>query len=368
MPSQPIAPEHLELDTENPRFGLSEKATQHDALKFLFETSDIKELWLSINANGFLDFEPLVAWQPDKAVERYVVVEGNRRLAAVKTLLDPSLITEFSKTAVPEVSERAAPTLETLPVSVIQNKDDADEYIGFRHVNGARTWDPIPKAKFSLKLLSKLRQKPNLSDQERIAILSQQIGDQPTQLIRNMFAFMILQQADEKGLIPDDLLERKRNDFSHLYSILSNPDTREYIGLGAAALKASQIKENPIPETHLKKLGNLMNWLFGSPDGEEKSLISRQGQDRPALQKVIAHPEALSSLEHTRDFQHARQLSGVDSDEWMDKVYKIDVNVQSVWSETADIAPNLQVDEKAKTSKKINSAISKLGLIDQLLK
>ena len=205
MPSQPIKPQHLELDTENPRFGLSEKATQHDALKFLFETSDIKELWLSINANGFLDFEPLVAWQPDKSVERYVVVEGNRRLAAVKTLLDPSLISEFSKAAVPELSDKAAATLSTLPVSVIENKDDADEYIGFRHVNGARTWDPIPKAKFSLKLLNKLRQNADLSDQDRIAILSQQIGDQPTQLIRNMFAFMILQQAGQNGLIPDDV-------------------------------------------------------------------------------------------------------------------------------------------------------------------
>ncbi|MEL7691909.1 ParB/Srx family N-terminal domain-containing protein [Citromicrobium bathyomarinum] len=358
----------MELDIENPRFGLSEKASQQDALKFLFETSDLRELWHSINANGFLDYEPLVAWRPDKDVERYVVVEGNRRLAAVKTLLNPELIAGFSKTAVPSLTEKAKPTLETLPVTVIENKDDADEYIGFRHVNGARTWDPIPKARFSLKLLTKLRKKDALSEQDRIAILSQQIGDQPTQLVRNMFAFMVLKQADELGLLPENFLQRPKNDFSHLYSILSNPETRAYIGLGLSAIKPEQIQTNPIPATHKKKLGYLMDWLFGSADGENPSLIRSQGQDRPVLQKIIACEKAVETLEQTRDFEYARQLSGADNQDWMTKVFKIERDAQTIWNDAGEIADNLEIDEKEKSSKKIASAISKLTSIDKLLK
>ena len=353
---------------ENPRFGLSEKATQHDALKFLFETSDIRELWLSINANGFLDYEPLVAWQPDKADERYIVVEGNRRLAAVQTLLDPDLIANFSKTTVPALAEKAKSTLAKLPVTVIAEKDDADEYIGFRHVNGARTWDPIPKARFSLKLLTKLRKQANLSEQDRIAILSQQIGDQPTQLVRNMFAFMVLKQADEKGLLPENFLERQKNDFSHLYSILSNPDTRAYIGLGMSAIKPEQIQPNPIPELYLKKLGYLMDWLFGSADGEQPSLIKSQGQDRPVLQKIIACERAVETLEQTRDFDYARQLSGVDNQDWMTKVFKIERDAQSIWNDAGEIVDNLEIDEKDKSSKKIISTVNKLNSIEKLLK
>lgn len=368
MASQQIDPQYLELDTENPRFGLSEKASQQDALKFLFETSDIRELWLSINANGFLDYEPLVAWQPDKGTERYIVVEGNRRLAAVKTLLKPDLIADFSKTSVPQISDKAKATLKSLPVTVIANKDDADEYIGFRHVNGSRTWDPIPKARFSLKLLTKLRKQANLSEQERIAILSQQIGDQPTQLIRNMFAFMVLKQADAKGLLPENFLQRPKNDFSHLYSILSNPDTRAYIGLGLSAIKPEQIQENPVPASHLKKLGYLMDWLFGSADGMSPSLIRSQGQDRPILQRVIACERAVETLEQTRDFDYARQLSGVDNQDWMTKVFKIERDAQAIWNDAGEIVFNLAIDEKDKSSTKIASTIQKLTSIDKLLK
>lgn len=367
MPSQQIAPDELELDVENPRFGLSEKATQQDALKFLFETSDLRELWHSINANGFLDYEPLVAWQPDRNVEQYVVVEGNRRLAAVKTLLNPDLITGFSKTSVPALSEKAKATLDKLPVTVIENKDDADEYIGFRHVNGARTWDPIPKARFSLKLLTKLRKRDDLVEQERIAILSQQIGDQPTQLVRNMFAFMVLKQADGLGFLPENFLERPKNDFSHLYSILSNPETRAYIGLGLSAIKPEQIQASPIPDTHTKKLRYLMDWLFGSADGENPSLIRSQGQDRPVLQRIIASEGAVETLEQTRDFEYARQLSGADNQDWITKVYKIERDAQAIWNDAGEIVDNLEIDDKDKSSKKIGSAINKLASIDKLL-
>lgn len=358
----------LELDVENPRFGLSEKANQQDALKFLFETSDLRELWLSINANGFLDYEPLVAWQPDKSVQRYVVVEGNRRLAAAKTLINPELIAGFSKTAVPPLTDRAAGTIKTLPVTVIENKDDADEYIGFRHVNGARTWDPIPKARFSLKLLNKLRRDADLTEQARIAILAQQIGDQPTQLVRNMFAYMVLKQADEAGLLPENFLERPKNDFSHLYSILSNPDTRAYIGLGLSSIKPEQIKQNPIPSSHIKKLGFLMSWLFGSADGEEPSLIRSQGQDRPVLQKIIASESAVETLEQTRDFDYARQLSGADNQDWMTKIFKIERDAQAIWNDTIEIAIGLKPEDKDKSSKKITSTITKLNAIDKMLK
>ena len=368
MTLQQIKPENLDLDVENPRFGLSEKASQRDALKFLFEKSDLRELWMSINANGFLDYEPLVAWQKDKNVDHYIVVEGNRRLAAVKTLLDPTLIADFSKTTVPPLSEKARPTLASLQVTVIEHKDDADEYIGFRHVNGARTWDPIPKAKFSLKLLSKLRTNKDLSEQERIARLSQQIGDQPTQLVRNMFSFMVLKQAGALSLLTDDFIERPKNDFSHLYSILSNPETRDYIGLGMSPIKPEQIKPDPVPTSHHKKLGYLMNWLFGSPDGEKTSLIKSQGQDRPILQKVIACERAIETLEKTRDFGYARQLSGVDNQDWVTKVFKIERDAHSIWNDAVEIIDNLEIDEKDKSSKKIGSAISKLGSIDKLLK
>ncbi len=363
-----IEPKKLRLDVENPRFGLSVQSSEEDAIQYLCEKHDIRELWYSIVENGFQNYEPLVAWQPDPRVDEYIVVEGNRRLAAVKTLLDPSLVARFSKTSVPEVPPHHIGSLRTLSVTVIADKDSADEYIGFRHVNGARNWEPLPKAKFGLKLLEKLRKDHSISsDKKRVEILARQIGDQPTQITRNLFSYKVIEQARDLGLIQEDFLEQTRNDFSHLYSILSNPDTRKYIGLGEQALQAEQIVDHPIHDSYIGNLRKLMGWLFGSVDGSKPSIIERQGQDRPAHQKIIASPDALVALETTGDFSYAKQISGVDADDWLSLAYGLDRSAQRVWEGSSSVIDDLPLKDREKVQRSIEKAISSLQKISKLL-
>lgn len=362
-----IPSDQLSLDTDNPRFGLAKKASPDEALQFLFENSDIRELWNSIVENGFLPYEPIIAWQPDKSKKEYVVIEGNRRVAAVKTLLNPAMIASFSKTSVPEVPAEHRKSLELLPVVVIDSRDDADQYIGFRHVNGARNWEPLPKARFGLKLLTRLREDASLNDKQRVETLARQIGDNPTQIIRNIFSFKVLEQAMELGMLQEDFLERTKNDFSHLYSILSNPDTREYIGLGRSALAAERIVTNPVPETHYNKLRHLMTWLFGSSDGQVSSIIARQGQDRPALQKVIASSEGLTALEQTGDFAYAKQLAGADADDWLSSVHGLDRSAEKVWSGASRVIDQLSEVDKQQAAKSLREARSKIENLTKVL-
>lgn len=364
-----IEPHKLLLDTENPRFGLAVQATQHDAIRYLFENHDLKELWYSIVENGFQTYEPLVAWQPEPSKEEYIVIEGNRRLAAVKTLLSPEIVSNFSKTAVPQIPTQHKASLDKLAVTVVTSPDEADEYIAFRHVNGARNWEPLPKAKFGLKLLDKLRldQKNYASDKQRIEALARQIGDQPTQLIRNLFAFKVIEQSRDLGILPEDFLEQTRTDFSHLYSILSNPKTREYIGLGTAALRAEQILDHPIPESGIGKLRYLMRWLFGSSDGLTPPVIERQGEDRPALQKVIASSDGLQVLETTGDFKYARQISGADAEDWLSLAYGLDRLAKKVWDSSSDVIDDLAPEDKAKVLKSITDAVGRINKLAKLL-
>ena len=366
MAIQNISPDKLLLDVENPRFGLSESSSQSEALKYLFDTSDIKELWHSIVENGFLPYEPLVAFQVP-GTDKYIVVEGNRRLAAVKSLLKPELIREFSKTSVPSVPSKHQGTLAKLPVTVITNRDDADEYIGYRHVNGSRNWEPLAKARFGLKLLEKLRTKPGMTDKERVDVLARQIGDQPTQITRNLFSYKVLEQAMRLSFLQDNFLEKTKNDFSHLYSILSNPKTRDYIGLGVSALTAEQIQDNPIEESYHNNLAKLMTWLFGSPDGATVSIIKSQGRDRPALQKVIASEQALYRLERTGDFETAKRIAGIDTEDWMSSVFALESRVKVVWDAASDVIDNLSEDEIEKAHQSLSDDISVLQKLLKLL-
>ena len=83
-------PAELFLDPENPRLAGESFSVdaQDDILRWLWRNKSVNELVDSILANGFWGHEELFATEEG---DRWVVVEGNRRLAAVKILLDVDL-------------------------------------------------------------------------------------------------------------------------------------------------------------------------------------------------------------------------------------------------------------------------------------
>ena len=82
----------LHFDRRNPRLflepNLAKDLSDTDFVRLLWRDFAVDEVALSIGSNGFFRHEPLFI-----AVEegRRVVIEGNRRLAAVRLLLDPKL-------------------------------------------------------------------------------------------------------------------------------------------------------------------------------------------------------------------------------------------------------------------------------------
>lgn len=78
----------LVLDLDNPRLGyLSEVRTQTQALQLLINKERVYELAKKISEEGyFVGEEPIICIEKDKKV----VLEGNRRIAALKLLQNPS--------------------------------------------------------------------------------------------------------------------------------------------------------------------------------------------------------------------------------------------------------------------------------------
>ena len=163
-------PDDLLLDTENPRFGLSHATSQDEALEMLVRGSQLKELWDSINLQGWIDFEPLVALA-QQVDGKWTVIEGNRRLAALQTLLDPELLPLNLAKRVPQISLMAQQSLKTqngrkpLNLLLVENRHEADAFIGFKHVNGPASWGSLAKAKFAQTMFQRLvdegKERPN---------------------------------------------------------------------------------------------------------------------------------------------------------------------------------------------------------------
>jgi len=102
----------------------------------------VAEVALSIAANGFWDYEPLVVTNER---DHWVVIEGNRRLAAVKLLCNEAERKRVGATDLPDVSPDLCSELATLPVYA-STRSDIWQYVGFKHINGPQAWQSYSKA------------------------------------------------------------------------------------------------------------------------------------------------------------------------------------------------------------------------------
>jgi hypothetical protein len=137
-----ISPDELEFDPNNPRFGgLLSNSSQEELQSSIFGPPYYaSELVDSFLENGFIDYEPLIVRRDG---DRHIVVEGNRRLAAVKHIRS-----NFHK--YPNAKSR----LDRIPILLFPGSpDDVQEnamrvYLGVRHLLGFREWPPVSKAIF----------------------------------------------------------------------------------------------------------------------------------------------------------------------------------------------------------------------------
>lgn len=106
----------------------------------------LTELKNSITSNGFLAVERLVVrsyLQRDGEPELFLVLEGNRRLAALQWI-------KQDHDAGADIPAGVLATLDAVPVIVVESDDDEGTYLaimGIRHVGGIKQWGGYQRAK-----------------------------------------------------------------------------------------------------------------------------------------------------------------------------------------------------------------------------
>jgi hypothetical protein len=281
--SSVLVPEgDLWFDAGNPRLaGDKDDASQEELLEILWRDFDVAEVALSIAANGFFPYEPLFA---AKEGGRLVVVEGNRRLAAVRLLRHTSLRQQVGATDLPRISTGRASDLAELPV-VIGPREDVWQYVGFKHVNGPQPWRSNSKAQYIAWVHNELG-----VPLENIAA---QIGDRHRTVRRLYRALMVLEQAERADVFQVEDRARKHFAFSHLYTGLNYNGFQEYLGLDPDR----SFKRNPVPKRKLKQLGQLLTWLYGSQSRDVEPVIKSQNPDLKRLDDVLRTQNGVAALE-----------------------------------------------------------------------
>ena len=285
----------LAFDVRNPRlpeFDLTDATPEEEVVRLLWEAMDVRELVMSIAASGFFPHEPLIVAREDG---KNVVIEGNRRLAAVKLLLYPRLAEKVGA-EVPDLAKERKEALGELPI-LRETREGAWRYLGFKHVNGPAKWGSYAKSKY----IAEIRKSYGVSLEE----IGRQIGDTHKTVRRLYRGLMVIEQAERLKLFSRENRWRKHFSFSHLYTGIDYPGIGEFIGLRPETDESHE----PVPPEKTEELRELCLWMYGSKRDEKPPLVERQNPDLRYLESIVADKEAVAALRAGETLRAAYEIS-----------------------------------------------------------
>ena len=137
----------IRLDPRNVRLELESDAPESDIMLDLFKNEKALALVKGIVSVGYLTHEVPVAVRRDR---KLVVVEGNRRVAALKAIQNPFLVPDYQAriSALAEGFDGRS-NLESIDVKVAPSQEQADQLIATLHTGNQRiAWTPARQAAF----------------------------------------------------------------------------------------------------------------------------------------------------------------------------------------------------------------------------
>lgn len=282
--------EDVLLDPNNPRFAelgdsvdpipetrFSEPKIQKDAFDKMksdkFEVSELKD---TIKTIGFLPMDKIVVreWKhnPKEGQKKYVVIEGNRRISALKWLI------ELHNSAKETFTEDQLLNFQNLEVLLLDQENAPNTAVwilpGLRHVSGIKEWGPYQKAR-AVFILRESGSSPQEAAQS--LGLSTRAANQ---LWRSYLALEQMKSDEEFGEYAEPKL------YSFFEEIFKKPDIREWLTWN----------DNERKFTNAAKLREMYSWIIGEPDddGNLKEAKLPEAKSIRELSPIISDETALT--------------------------------------------------------------------------
>lgn len=148
----------LLLDTENPRLVAVENQSEALAAIYTLNSKHFRNLMKSIVERGIDPGDSFYVIEDDEEGD-FIVLDGNRRSAALKVLINPDNVEEMglSPTQAKALRKLAADfdrtKVEPVDCVIFDDRDEANEWILLRHANeqggeGRIPWGPLEIRRF----------------------------------------------------------------------------------------------------------------------------------------------------------------------------------------------------------------------------
>lgn len=292
--SEFLSPLHLNLDqllldANNPRFAelgdssapvpehrFAEERVQKAAFdKMKLPKFNVTELRDTIKELGFLPMDRIVVreWKGNTELpQKYVVIEGNRRVTALRWLIE---LHDAGKETFSDNQLAALRNLEVLVLDETRAPKTARWILpGLRHVSGIKEWGPYQKA----RMVYELRQ-TGKSPQE----VAQSLGLSTREANLLWRAFLALEQMS-KDEEYQEYAEPKQ--YSYFEEVFKRPNVREWLGWS----------DDEQCFTNCKELREFYGWMKGEPsdDGELSDAKLPESKSIRDLSKILDDPKALA--------------------------------------------------------------------------
>jgi hypothetical protein len=270
-----IALDKLEFDPKNPRLPMDLIGIKDDTaiLTHMLRDESLLELMKSIGENGYSRSEPLLVVQNGK---KYTVVEGNRRLAALKLLSNPQLATIRQK-SIDEIISGKNQTPTSLPCIKHNKRDDVLDYLGYRHITGVKSWGALEKARYLQQLYKKHNTKKGT--EENFKKLAKMIGSKSDYVGKLLAALSLYEYSNNKAYFGIKINEEDIN-FSILSTAIGYGNIYVFIGLDSST---------DIDTSHI----NQENFEFLFKRLFDPEVKIEESRDLKALNAIIGSTSAL---------------------------------------------------------------------------
>ena len=271
------------------------------------QQDNVRDLIASINANGWLDIDPILVQRVDTG--RFLVVEGNRRVATLKYLQR-----RYEEGAI-DLGKLNSALFSELPVVFYRDAGERDRLVmmGLHHISGKRRWPAINRARAMEQLL------PHFGGDADAVCQALGVSKREFNLSVRTLALVNAYKESDYG---DQLQSDQYNLFRE---VLKSEAMRNWLGWDHAVRTASN-------KSNLNRLFSWMSREAESDDGEEDGqdvdvrstsdpVITTGGHVRE-LAKIIVDSEAVRSLDETRSLQEATLSSDLLVRSEIDSAFK----------------------------------------------
>lgn len=302
------------------------------------KNQNIQDLVESFKSNGYLPVDQIQVRKLNDG--GFVVVEGNRRIAALKFLHN-----EYNQKSI-DLGNLDKNIFSRVPVVLYDDSDEVHHLtlMALKHIGGNRKWGEWNQA----KLLETLMTKYNLPEDD----VCKRVGISKTELRRSIRALALANQYQ----ISDYGDQFNGSMFPIFREVARNTALKEWLGWDDATNTANDKENSELFFSWLSREpvdNDSDSECFGRNGNYQEPAITKR-DDVVTLAKIIKDPGALEKLKEYRNLNEAYRTS--------DLIFKEKIN-DAINSVVSDVATLGQLAISPEQTPKLEEALGKLRAI-----